>query len=76
MKEAIIYSDSGNTQTASFEDNSMVDCYLLDHLRSYTTQNKKAFAIVSDGTEINFVIIEDNCTKWMSPENFFEKIII
>lgn len=80
MKKVIILSSLGVNQINYFEDKSIIDVFLLDHLRSYTSRGHKAFAIVLDQTDSEtepkseYVIIKDNCTLWMNSCDFFQNL--
>ena len=68
----MMFSSNGELETSDFDDRDMVDVYLLDHLRGHMSFSNRAFAVVQSDKQ-EYVIIEDNCTCWMSPEDFFEK---
>lgn len=78
MKKVIIFSNLNINQINHFEDNSMIDVFLLDHLRTFTSQGNKSFAVVLDNFEndpkAQYVIIKDNCTLWMSAADFFKAL--
>lgn len=78
MKKVIILSSLNKNQINYFEDQSMIDVFLLDHLRSFTSQGNKAFALVLDESEkepkAQYVVIQDNVTLWMNADDFFQTL--
>lgn len=78
MKKVILLSDLDKNQISYFDDKSMIDLFLLDHLRTFTSVGNKAFAIVIDSnnneSKADYVVIENNCTVWMKAEDFFKKL--
>jgi len=64
-------SSKGEYNQISFDNKNLADSYLLDHIRGAESFGHKAFAVIKMKNDIQFVIIENNCTRWLSPNQFF-----
>lgn len=68
-----IYSSNGEILKETCSDHDYADVYLLDHLRGQMSFGNKAFAIVEHDGESEFVVIDGNCTEWMSQAEFLNQ---
>lgn len=67
-------SSRGECNKQTFSHKDLADAHLLDHIRGAMSFGHKAFALVENGDTVSYVIVEGNCTEWLSPAQFFQRV--
>jgi len=68
----IVYASDNTVEQNTMPSPDFADANLLDVLRGKESFGFEAFAIVTTGDKTSFVYIENNCTVWATPLEFFK----